>query len=1023
MVDTQPASLHSLPAELLDMVLILQPQLAKTCKYLYNLNLKNYFAIVRGPGCKIRGVSHYTFSETPVKLIGGFNGRLKRMTILPCADYVRKLYVNMHNTKSGKMGSYINTLANHVCAFTNLHQLTVTLSSLYHILAMKNIVMENISTLVLECRSFYLEDSEPDDVVDLLLTSFPNLEKVLLYAGNDFRGSAEKLKKVCSDYQALGDLTVTSFNDLESGGVPLSTPNESPGVSSGLSGYTKHSSQLTPTTDEFIQLKDKLSISIFKINGNIQGINRIVAVLGTAKEQGDSRDRLHELLESTRLIVKNTTENVRNFTNWDYGAHPANSPQIIRNTQSKISRDFSGALQSFQRMQKDAAERTKLSTEKELSRRVEGAAQPAQPDEVLYNHQDIYQGELQEEQQQQQEQHQQQIHPRRITEAEMAYQDGLIEERDHEIRDIETGIHELNDIFRDLGGIVVEQGGMLDNIESNVDNISSDANRANDQLISAHEYQRKAGKRALCLLLILTIIKHNANEFLEPTSPTISPALIYFIQNSSPSNHDESPQSQKVARSTPTVSSPKFESTTAELNKRPLSTMFNNVGSASGSTSSHAHAHTHTHIQTQTHTLEEDFRSDMRSNRSSTGTLGTITRNSLRRRTKPSLQLFNSPTSSHQPQEHQSPYTPTLKPSSTHHRNLSTEYLSHKIQGWMPNFTNSLSTPQISTESSSYDNNHKESKDSKDNSKRGMLGKAFSSLHFNDLGKSSPQNSILNYRLRIGYPNQRLVFGACLWQSTYTTKIDKSPSLWKIPIEAKEYLPCLVIRCFEYLIQWAMVEEGIFRISGKSSQILQLRNEFDSGSDIYLRDIHPSILDPHAVASIFKAYLRELPHNILTNENIPQFNDFMQISYKVNAVTSDDTPAAALKCNYKQCDQIDSSDVDLKLLKDILSELPHSNYWLLRLTMKILKLTADNSEVNKMTLSNLVLVICPSVCLSAIFVKILVKHFDYLFGIDHVFEDSEDDELSYLRPETSQLVSSSGERRKFKLLSSKRDKK
>lgn len=47
---------------------------------------------------------------------------------------------------------------------------------------------------------------------------------------------------------------------------------------------------------------------------------------------------------------------------------------------------------------------------------------------------------------------------------------------------------------------------MLDNIESNVDNISSDANRANDQLISAHEYQRKAGKRALCLLLILTIV-------------------------------------------------------------------------------------------------------------------------------------------------------------------------------------------------------------------------------------------------------------------------------------------------------------------------------------------------------------------------------------------------------------------------------------------------------------------------------------------------------------------------------------
>lgn len=152
----------------------------------------------------------------------------------------------------------------------------------------------------------------------------------------------------------------------------------------------------------------------------------------------------------------------------------------------------------------------------------------------------------------------------------------------------------------------------------------------------------------------------------------------------------------------------------------------------------------------------------------------------------------------------------------------------------------------------------------------------------------------------------------------------------------------------------------------------------------------------------------------------------MQISYRVNAVTSDDTPAAAFKCNYNQGDNLNvNKQLDLKLLKDILSDLPHSNYWLLRLTMKILKLTADNCDVNKMTISNLVLVICPSVCLSAQFVKILVSHFDYLFGIDDVFEDSEDEELSYLRPESSQAMyqpmSTGGGRNKFKLL--KRNKK
>jgi syntaxin 7 len=37
----------------------------------------------------------------------------------------------------------------------------------------------------------------------------------------------------------------------------------------------------------------------------------------------------------------------------------------------------------------------------------------------------------------------------------------MIAEREAEIMEIETGIHELNDIFRDLGTIVEQQGGLI----------------------------------------------------------------------------------------------------------------------------------------------------------------------------------------------------------------------------------------------------------------------------------------------------------------------------------------------------------------------------------------------------------------------------------------------------------------------------------------------------------------------------------------------------------------------------------
>ena len=49
----------------------------------------------------------------------------------------------------------------------------------------------------------------------------------------------------------------------------------------------------------------------------------------------------------------------------------------------------------------------------------------------------------------------------RVTPQELEFQETLIAEREAEIREIESGIHELNDIFRDLGTIVSEQGGLI----------------------------------------------------------------------------------------------------------------------------------------------------------------------------------------------------------------------------------------------------------------------------------------------------------------------------------------------------------------------------------------------------------------------------------------------------------------------------------------------------------------------------------------------------------------------------------
>ena len=56
------------------------------------------------------------------------------------------------------------------------------------------------------------------------------------------------------------------------------------------------------------------------------------------------------------------------------------------------------------------------------------------------------------------------------------------------------------------------------------------------------------------------------------------------------------------------------------------------------------------------------------------------------------------------------------------------------------------------------------------------------------------------------------------------------------------------------------------RVPGRSNLVSQLRALFDAGIDPDLREIHPGDLDPHAVASLFKSWLREIPDPLLSPE-------------------------------------------------------------------------------------------------------------------------------------------------------------
>lgn len=288
-----------------------------------------------------------------------------------------------------------------------------------------------------------------------------------------------------------------SFNDLERG-----LNERAPLAREPLPGE--------PVVDrDFQSLANKVSTHIFRINSNVSGLQKLIDLLGSSRDTNDIRKKLHDLTESTRQFIKNSSSDAKQLAGWKV-------TDSYKLEQQKVSRDYASSIQAFQRVSRLSVERQKQFVDRVKSSNAaspshvrilsqEDESESHELSETRPQFQQLQQAQLQQQQMKQQQQEPEEAEET-IPNYELDYHDALIEEREHEIREIEVGIHELNQIFRDLGTIVQEQGGNIDNIESNVHRINDDMSGALTELHQAHEYQKKSGKRMLCLLIIFVIV-------------------------------------------------------------------------------------------------------------------------------------------------------------------------------------------------------------------------------------------------------------------------------------------------------------------------------------------------------------------------------------------------------------------------------------------------------------------------------------------------------------------------------------
>ncbi|GAA5838790.1 hypothetical protein JCM9279_003863 [Rhodotorula babjevae] len=208
--------------------------------------------------------------------------------------------------------------------------------------------------------------------------------------------------------------------------------------------------------------------------------------------------------------------------------------------------------------------------------------------------------------------------------------------------------------------------------------------------------------------------------------------------------------------------------------------------------------------------------------------------------------------------------------------------------------------------------------------------------------------------------------------------------------DARYWLPGAAFRLLEYLELWGPREEGVYRVPGRSHMVAQLRCMYDAGvgQELDLREIGPADLDPHAVASAWKGWLREVPDPLLSQQLEPSIDALTTAALghpassthflsgatalpsRGNSPAASPNPAAAHV----------PPDYVAQLRTLFTSALPAEHFYLLRAIAFHLARLAAHEHTNKMSLNNLRLILSPTLRLSPGFLSCLVGEREALFG-------------------------------------------
>ncbi|KAF8451516.1 hypothetical protein BGX38DRAFT_1142058 [Terfezia claveryi] len=188
------------------------------------------------------------------------------------------------------------------------------------------------------------------------------------------------------------------------------------------------------------------------------------------------------------------------------------------------------------------------------------------------------------------------------------------------------------------------------------------------------------------------------------------------------------------------------------------------------------------------------------------------------------------------------------------------------------------------------------------------------------------------------------VWGMSLRDATLQTRVIREMN--SEADAAAYWTPAVAFRCLQYLNVHGPQELGLYRVSGSTVIVDEMKADFISRHDVDISLNPPN--DIHTVTSLLKGYFRALPEAIL--------------------------PAEIQKKVYEQCKDHPESESPPQCFIDELSQLPPYNYYMLYSLSAHLSIVNQQSDVNKMNLSNLGMIFCSTLRIDRFCFNWLVGH-------------------------------------------------